>query len=173
MIDDNQINNLSNELDNAKTIKSLSNSLDKINNAFNKSCNTLFRDIFNYQLSIYLYKEYILLNKTKTEIAKDLNLSPSTVYYYINKFKLKKSKEMINKKIVESLKKTCNEKYNVDHPGELSDAHVKRLQTILNKSNGDYSKNFYEKLNRSEETKNKMKLAQQKRRQREKIERGE
>ena len=164
------VENLYDNLEKADTIEKLTKSFDEITKALNKSCNSMFQSLFDYKFSTFLYKEYILLNKTKLEIADMLEMSPSTVYYYIKKYDIKKDRRLTNANIVESLKKTCNLKYNVDHPGELPEAHRKRINNILIKTNGDYSKHFYNKLNRSEDTINRMKISQQNRRKREKLE---
>ena len=161
---DELIGSLDRELNNVNNLKDLSNAFNHINNALNKACNQLYKTLFDYKFSMYLYYEYIMNNKTKVEIADDLGISPSTVYYYIKKYEIKKDRKLTNKKIVDTLKKTCNEKYNVNHPGELPEAHRKRIINILNKTNGNYSKSFYEKLNRSNETLNKMRQSQQIRR---------
>jgi len=168
MQNDELLNLLNNELDNANDFKSISNAFEKITINLNKSCNALYSAIFDYKFSNYLYYHYILHNKTKMEISKMLNIAPSTLYYYIKKYNLKKDRKLINANIVESLKITCNEKYNVNHPGELPEVHKKRIKNIYNKTNGNYNKTYYAKLNRSIETKEKMKIAQQQRRYNEK-----
>ena len=162
------VEDLYDNLEQANTLEKLSNSFDEITKALNKSCNNVFQSLFDYKFSTFLYYEYIVNNKTKLEIAKELKMPPSTLYYYIKKYKLKKNRNSINLKIVQTLKKTCNEKYNVDHPGELPEAHLKRINNILNKTNGNYSKTFYKGLNRSEETIEKMKISQKRRRKNEK-----
>lgn len=161
------IDELTKELDNVKNLTQLSNSFDKITKSFDKTCEGIYNLLFDYQFSNFLFYEYIILNKTKVEIGEELNLSPSTVYYYIRKYKIKKDKKLVVEKILESTKKTCNYKYNVNHPGELPEAHRKRIENILYKSNNNYTKAFYDKLGKSDETVEKMKIAQQLRRQRE------
>ena len=156
------VENLCDNLEQANTLEKLSDSFDEITKALNKSCNNVFQSLFDYKFSTFLYYHYIILNKTKREIAEEIKIHPSTIYYYIRKAR------QIH--MLETMKQTCNELYGVDHPGELLDAHRKRIENILIKSNGNYSKNFYEGLNRSEETIEKMKIAQQYRRQCEKIE---
>lgn len=163
------IENLEKELNQADNIKKLSASFDNITKAFNRSCDKLYQTLFDYKFSNYLYIEYIKKNKTKIEISKQLNIPPSTIYYYILKYKLKKDRKSINNKIVDSLEKTCYEKYGVNHPGRLPESHRKRINNILYKSKGDYSKHFYDKLNRSDETIEKMKISQKQRRMNEKL----
>lgn len=164
------VENLYENLEQADTLDKLSNSFDEITKALNKSCNNVFQSLFDYKFSTFLYYNYIILNKTKREIADEINLHPSTVYYYIRKYKIKKDNKARQIHMLETMKHTCNELYGVDHPGELPEAHQKRIENILIKSNGDYSKSFYKGLNRSEETIEKMKIAQQYRRQCEKNE---
>lgn len=164
------VENLYEKLEQANTITKLCNSFDDITIALNKSCDGLFQILFDYKFSTFLYYEYIILNKTKREIAISLNISPSTVYYYIRKYKIKKDSQMRQKKMLQTMQQTCIEKYNVNHPGELPEAHQKRIDNILIKSNGNYSKTFFQGLNRSDETIQKMKIAQQYRRQCEKNE---
>lgn len=164
------VENLYENLEQADTLEKLSNSFDEITKALNKSCNNIFQSLFDYKFSTFLFYNYIILNKTKREIAEDINLHPSTVYYYIRKYKIKKDNKARQLHMLETMKHTCNKLYGVDHPGELPEAHQKRIENILIKSNGDYSKSFYKGLNRSEETIEKMKIAQQYRRQCEKNE---
>lgn len=163
------IKQLTKELDQADNIKKLSASFDKITKAFNKSCDKFYKTLLDYKLSNYLYIEYVKKNKTKVEISQQLGIPPSSIYYYILKYNLKKDADAINKKRLESLEKVCYEKYGVNHPGRLPEAHRKRINNILYKSKGDYSKQFYDKLNRSEETIKKMKKSQQQRRLNEKL----
>ena len=164
------VENLYDNLEQANTLDKLSKSFDEITKALNKSCNNVFQCLFDYKFSTFLYYHYIILNKTKREIANEINLHPSTVYYYIRKYKIKKDNNARQKHMLETMKQTCNDIYGVDHPGELLEAHRKRIENILIKSNGNYSKSFYTDLNRSKETIEKMKIAQQCRRNREKIE---
>ena len=164
------VENLYENLEQANTLEKLSNSFDEITKALNKSCNNVFQSLFDYKFSTFLFYNYIILNKTKREIANEIKLHPSTVYYYIRKYKIKKDIKARQIHMLETMKQTCNELYGVDHPGKLLDAHRKRIENILIKSNGNYSKEFYKGLNRSEETIEKMKIAQQYRRQCEKIE---
>ena len=164
------VENLYDNLEQANTLESLSNCFDEITKALNKSCNNVFQSLFDYKFSTFLYYQYIILNKTKREIANEIQLHPSTIYYYIRKYKLKKDNKARQMHMLETMKQTCNNLYGVDHPGELQDAHRKRIENILIKSNGNYSKDFYQGLNRSNETIEKMKIAQQYRRICEKIE---
>lgn len=163
------INNIEEKIDNAKTIKQLTNTFIDINKALNKTCDSIFKNLFDYKFSNFLYYQYIQLNKTKSEIADLLGISESTTYYYIRKYNLQKSKENIKKRIIESTKITCQQKYGVNHPGELSEAHRKRIENILNKTNNNYSKLYYPKLNKSDETKYKMSISQTYRREMEKL----
>lgn len=158
------IDKLENELDNSNTISKLSNSFNNITRALNKACNGLYKDLFDYNFSKYLYCEYILKNRTKREIAKDLQISSSNVYYYIKKYNLKKDMKDINSKRLESIQKTCQDKYGVDHPGQLDSTHVKRITNIVIKTQGCYDKTNYPKLAKTPETISRMKEAQQLRR---------
>ena len=158
------VENLYNNLEQADTLEKLSNSFDEITKALNKSCNNVFKSLFDYKFSTFLYYNYIILNKTKRQIADEIKLHPSTIYYYIRKYKIKKDNKARQIRMLQTMKQTCNELYGVDHPGELSETHRKRIENILIKSNGNYSKSFYKGLNRSEETIEKMKIAQQYRR---------
>lgn len=164
------VEDLYEKLEQADTLTKLSKSFDEITKALNKSCNNVFQLIFDYKFSTFLYYHYIILNKTKREIASEINLHPSTIYYYIRKYELKKDNKARQLHMLETMKHTCNELYGVNHPGELPEAHQKRIENILIKSNGNYSKSFYQSLNRSEDTIEKMKKAQQYRRQCEKNE---
>lgn len=164
------VENLYDNLEKADTIEKLTKSFDEITKALNKSCNSMFQSLFDYKFSTFLFYNYIILNKTKREIAEEINLHPSTVYYYIRKYKIKKDNKARQLHMLQTMKQTCNELYGVDHPGEILEAHQKRIENILIKSNGDYSKSFFKGLNRSEETIEKMKIAQQYRRQCEKNE---
>ena len=164
------VENLYENLEQADTLEKLSRSFDEITKALNKTCNSVFQSLFDYKFSTFLFYHYIILNKTKREIAKEIQLHPSTVYYYIRKYKIKKDNNIRQKHMLETMKRTCNELYGVDHPGQLLESHQKRIKNILIKSNGDYSKTFYQGLNRSEETLEKMKIAQRYRRQCEKNE---
>ena len=164
------VENLYDDLEQANTLEKLSNSFDNITKALNKTCNNVFQSLFDYKFSTFLYYHYIILNKTKREIADEIKIHPSTIYYYIRKYKIKKDNKARQIHMLETMKQTCNELYGVDHPGELPEAHRKRIENILIKSNGNYSKEFYDGLNRSEETIEKMKIAQKYRRQCEKIE---
>lgn len=164
------VEDLYEELEQSNTLKKLSNSFDNITKALNKSCNSVFQSLFDYKFSTFLYYHYIILNKTKREIADEIRIHPSTVYYYIRKYKIKKDNKARQSHMLETMKQTCNEIYGVNHPGELPETHRKRIENILIKSNGNYSKDFYKGLNRSEETIEKMKIAQQHRRYCEKIE---
>lgn len=164
------VESLYENLEQADTLEKLSDSFDNITKALNKSCNNVFQSLFDYKFSTFLYYHYIILNKTKREISEEIKLHPSTVYYYIRKYKIKKDNKARQIHMLETMKQTCNELYGVDHPGELSEAHRKRIENILIKSNNNYSKEFYKDLNRSEKTIEKMKIAQQYRRQCEKIE---
>ena len=146
------IEKINDKINNSKNIRQLTNAFNDVNNALNKTCESIFKKIFDYKFSNFLYFQYIQLNKTKSEIADLLGISESTVYYYIKKYSLKKSKENVKKKIAESTKQTCQEKYGVNHPGELLEAHQKRIENILNKTNGNYSKLYYPKLKKSKIT---------------------
>lgn len=164
------VEDLYENLEQANTLEKLSDSFDNITKALNKSCNNVFQSLFDYKFSTFLFYNYIILNKTKREIAEEMKMHPSTIYYYIRKYKIKKDNKARQIHMLKTMKQTCNELYGVDHPGELQDAHRKRIENILIKSNGNYSKEFYKGLNRSEETIEKMKIAQQYRRYCEKIE---
>ena len=161
--------NFEERIKNSKNIRQLTNVFNDVNKALDKTCDHMFKKIFDYKFSNFLNYQYIQLNKTKSEIADLLGISESTVYYYIKKYSLQKSKENIKRKIIESTKITCQEKYGVNHPGELSEAHQKRIENILNKTNGNYSKLYYPKLKKSDETKYKMSISQQYRREMEKL----
>lgn len=150
------IEDLTKDLDNCTNMTQLSKSFDEINKALDKSCNNLFNQIFHYKFSRYLYYKYIILNRTKKEIGEELGLSPSTIYYYINKYKISKSKEMHFQRVQETLKLTMQEKYGVNHPGELPEVHMKRINNILEKSNGQYNKTFYKKLKKPKKVRNKI-----------------
>lgn len=162
-------NNFEERINNSKNIKQLTNVFVDINKALDNTCDSIFQNLFDYKFSNFLYYYYIKLNKTKSEIAGLLGISNSTIYYYIRKYNLKKSKVAKNKKIIESIKKTCQQKYGVNHPGKLKSAHKKRIRNILIKTNGDYSKNYYPKLNKTKETKYKMSVSQRYRRENEKL----
>lgn len=164
------VENLEKEIDNANNITKLSKAFDDVTNALNKSCDNIYKSIIDYKFSTFLYKNYILLNKSKKEISNETGLAESTVYYYIKKYNIKKSKQSRYNKMMNSLTETFNEKYGVDFPGQLPQVHKKRIENILNKTNGNYSKNYYKKLNKSDETKEKMKISQQYRRKLEKLE---
>lgn len=165
MMNNKEVDNLDKNLKNADNLSKLSASFDDINKAFNNACVEIFKSLFDYEFSTYLYYHFILKNESKSEIAKNLNLAPSTIYYYIKKYKLKKDKKSQCLKMLETMKVTCNERYGVDHPGELPETHSKRIENILNKTNGHYDKEHYKALNKSEETKKRMSIAQQYRRQ--------
>lgn len=162
------VENLYESLEEANTLEKLSTSCDNITKALNKSCNNLFQTIFDYKFSTFLYYHYIILNETKRDIAKLLHMSDSTVYYYIRKYKIKKDNALRQKHMLETMKQTCQERYGVDHPGEIQDSHIRRINNILIKSNNNYSKSFYKRLNKSPDTIKKMKTAQQYRRKCEK-----
>ena len=164
----NNLNKLKEELDKSNTLISLSNSFNNINKAINTTCNNMYKLLFDYKFSKYLYKEYILLNKSRKEIAKNLNVSESSLYYYILKYNLKKDPKAKSERMLETLRQTCNNKYGVDHPGELLEGHEKRVYNIVNKSNGNWNKSYYKALNRSEKTRKKMSISQQYRRKLEK-----
>lgn len=164
------VENLYEKLENTNNLEDLSNVVNEVSKALNKSCNAVFQSIFDYKFSTFLFYHYIILNKTKREIANEINMHPSTVYYYIRKYKIKKDNNARQKHMLETMKQTCNELYGVNHPGELPEAHQKRIENILIKSNGNYSKSFYKGLNRSDATIEKMKIAQKNRRYYEKIE---
>lgn len=159
---------LTNKLEQADDLRKLSNVFLQISNALNSSCNNLFQCLFDYKFSKYLYLHYILLNETKEEISKSLNIPSSTVYYYIRKYKLKKDNLSRQKRMLSSMQKTCQEKYGINHPGQLLKAHEKRIENIVIKSNGNYNKSFYPNLNKTPETIEKMKISQQYRRKCEK-----
>ena len=82
----NKIEKLDKELDNASSLIKLSNSFDNINKAINIACDNIYKILFDYKFSKYLYQEYILLNKSRKEIAINLNMSESSLYYYILKY---------------------------------------------------------------------------------------
>ena len=164
----NNLDKLKKELDKSNNLVSLSNSFDNINKAMNKACNNVYKILFDYKFSKYLYQEYILLNKSRKEIASNLNISESSLYYYILKYNLKKDQQAKTKLMLSTLKKTCNQKYGINHPGELSEGHQKRIYNIVNKSNGHWDKTYYKSLKRSDATKQKMSKAQQLRRKMEK-----
>lgn len=161
------VEDLYENLEQANTLEKLSDAFDNITKALNKSCNNVFQSLFDYKFSTFLYYQYIILDKTKREIANEMNIHPSTIYYYIRKYKIKKDNVARQKHMLKTMKFTCNQRYGVDHPGELLESHLRRVNNILIKSNGDYSKSFYKGLNRSKQTIEKMKIAQQHRRQRE------
>lgn len=164
----NKIEKLDKELDNASSLIKLSNSFDNINKAMNIACNNIYKILFDYKFSKYLYQEYILLNKSRKEIAINLNTSESSLYYYILKYNLKKDQQAKTKLMLSTLKQTCNQKYGINHPGELPEGHQKRIYNIVNKSNGHWDKTYYKSLKRSDTTKQKMSKAQQLRRKMEK-----
>ena len=83
------VENLYKNLEQADTLEKLSDSFDNITKALNKSCNDVFQSLFDYKFSTFLYYHYIILNKTKREIAKEIKMHPSTIYYYIRKYKIK------------------------------------------------------------------------------------
>lgn len=164
----NKIEKLDKELDNASSLIKLSNSFDNINKAINIACNNIYKILFDYKFSKYLYQEYILLNKSRKEIALNLNMSESSLYYYILKYNLKKDQRAKTKLMLSTLKQTCNKKYGLDHPGQLLEGHQKRIYNIVSKSNGHWDKTYYTLLKRSDATKQKMSKAQQLRRKLEK-----
>lgn len=150
------IEDLTKDLDDCTSITQLSKSFDEINKALDKSCDNLFNQLFHYKFSRYLYYKYIILNRTKKEIGDELNMSPSNVYYYIRKYNIKKSKEMHFQRVQETLRNTMQEQYGVNHPGELPEVHIKRINNIIEKSNGQYNKTFYKKLKKSKKVRNKI-----------------
>lgn len=164
----NNLDKLKKELDKSNNLVSLSNSFDNINKAMNKACNNVYKILFDYKFSKYLYQEYILLNKSRKEIASNLNISESSLYYYILKYNLKKDPKAKTQLMLLTLKQTCNKKYGINHPGELLEGHRKRIYNIVNKSNGNWNKSYYKSLKRSEATKQKMSRSQQLRRKMEK-----
>lgn len=163
-----KLDKLSDQLDNADSLKKLSDSFNNINKAMFSACNDVYKRLYEYQLSRYLYYEYIILNKTYGQIAKQLGICSGTVTNYIRKYNIKKDEKAIRQTIKESVKKTCQERYGVDHPGSILEAHQKTVATILNKSNGHWDGSFYKALNKSEETRKKMSESQQIRRMMEK-----
>lgn len=78
-----------------------------------------------------LNKLYILENKSRNEICKILNTSPSTIKRNLKKYNITKSKELVTKLRI----KTCIEKYNVDNPAKLSEVKEKTKLTNLQKYN--------------------------------------
>ena len=84
------VENLEKEIDSANNITKLSKAFDDVTNALNKSCDNMYKSIIDYKFSTFLYKNYILLNKTKKEISNETGLTESTVYYYIKKYNIKK-----------------------------------------------------------------------------------
>ena len=155
------------------TFNKLNKCFDDINKTLKSKCNKLSKLIFDYYFSNYLYYNYIKLNKTKVEIGEELNIPPSTIYNYIKKYNIKKDEKLINRRIVETMKKTCLEKYGVEHTGSLKSAHVKQQETLLKNCNGQYDSNSYPKLKKSDETKLKMKISQQNRRHYERLNKGD
>jgi len=166
-LNEKDLENLNQRIEKDNSIMSLSTSFEQINNAFEKSCKSIAKSIFDFNFSRYLFYHYIILNKTKTEIGFELGISSSTIYYYIKKYHIIKDAELKKQKILQTTYETCQEKYGLSHPGELLDAHQKRISNIVNKSNGQYNKTYYKHLKRSRSTRNKMKEAQQNRRKRE------
>ena len=120
------IEQLSKQLNNSKDINTLSTITNKINLALDKSINIAYKAIFDYYFSNYLYQNYIVDNKTKGMIAEELGISQSSVYYYIHKYNLKKDPAMKKIRVVESMKKTCQEKYGVNFITELPHVHRKK-----------------------------------------------
>lgn len=163
------INNLDKKLENANTLSKLSTVFEEINKSLNSSCNNIYNLLFDYKFSNYLYTEYIIKNKTKVEIANKLGISPSSVFYYIQKYNLKKSNKKRQEKMLTTMQITCQKKYNVNHPGEIKSSHRKRINNILKKTKNNYSSECYPKLKKSITTKNKMSISQQYRRKNEKL----
>lgn len=139
-------NDIDNEIDKLnKQLEESNNDLIKLSDAFNNISKVLNISImkasnllFHYYFSQYLYREYILLNKTKREIANNLNISSDTLYHYIKKYNLQKSKEARSNSWRNHIQETCQQKYGVNYPGEIMESHKKRIKTRL--------KNKYNKL---------------------------
>lgn len=131
-IDNEFICNLNAELENATDLQSLNSAFEKITKSLNSSCDKLAQSYFDYVFSQYLKKNYIEENKTKVEISREINMPPSTVYNYIRKYKLKKSRKQITEKSLQTMRATCQERYGVNHTGELREAHIKQRENTKN-----------------------------------------
>lgn len=142
------INKIEESVNNSKSIRTTSKALVETTSALDKLCNNVSKILFDYKFSKYLYYHYIILNETKYEISEQLNIHPSTIYYYIRKYNIKKDIKLKNEKMLNSIQKTCMIKYNVNHPGKLKESHKKRVENIIRKSNDNYNKYFYPKLNK-------------------------
>ena len=77
----------------------------------------------------WLYQEYIILNKTGTDIAKDLAVGKTTVKRYLKKHKIQKD----IKRRIENCQKTVQKKYGVSNVAKLPWVKEKQTQTCLKK----------------------------------------
>ena len=154
------IEQLSQSIDNAHNLNQLSNALDKVSKALDVSCKQLYKAIFDYKFSRYLYYHYIVLNKSYKQISEEIGIPPSTVYLHIVRYNLKKDPIERYKRTKQTMQQTCQQKYGVDCVGMLPSVHQKRIENILEKTNGQYNKQTYPKLKKSKQTRRK--ISQQK-----------
>lgn len=161
-IKEKDIENLAQMLKESKSIEDLNKSFDNITKALNKTCNIAFKNWFDYNFSRYLYYHYIILNENKQDIANKLGIPNGTLRNYIAKYNIKKDVNLVNINRMNNLAKTCQEKYGVDHPGQLPSTHQKRIENIIAKTNGNYTKQYYKKLKKPKKLINKAKKVRQK-----------
>lgn len=133
MNNDLNVNDLQKDLDDSKSINQLSRSFDNINKAMESSSSEIAKLVANYKISTYLYQEYILMNKSKNEIARDLSVSPGKIQYYINKYNLKKTPEAIKECRIRNQQKTWDELYGEgNHPMKIEAIKNKAIETKQN-----------------------------------------
>ena len=145
-IHEEDIEKLAQMLKDSKSITDINKAFDNITKALNNSCNLAFKNWFDYQFSRYLYYHYIILNERIEDISEVIKIPTRTIKYYCYKYDIRKSKELLKISRMNTLAKTCQEKYGVNHPGQLPSTHQKRIENIIAKTNGNYTKEYYKKL---------------------------
>jgi len=110
---------LSKQIDDSKSIRELSSAVNSISNALDKTCKNIHDIMFEYYLRNYLTYHYLQLNKTRYEIAQELDIPRGSLSNYLRKYKLIKTHEQkFPKERAQKIKESNLERYGVEHTSQ-------------------------------------------------------
>ena len=81
----------------------------------------------------WLKEQYLDLDKTIKQIARELSVYKATLVTRLRKYGLEKDVSLINKKRYETLQKTMTARYGANHPSKVKEIKEKREKTNLKK----------------------------------------
>jgi hypothetical protein len=72
-----------------------------------------------YKNREWLFHNYIVLNKSQTDIAKECNVSFPSIFYFLKKYNIVKETYNIKNSNIDNAKKQCYKKHGVENPFQI------------------------------------------------------